>query len=55
MGNIEFELKNYETALRFYCMGLDTISKHNKSMKVEIKKNIALCYVKTRRYGRAAE
>ncbi len=46
MGNIFFEKKEYEKAIKMYNMALDSSTQQNKEMKLKIKKNVALAFVK---------
>lgn len=55
MGNIYFEQKKYEQAIKMYNMALDSTTQANKDMKLRIKKNIGLSYVKQKRFGKAIE
>jgi intraflagellar transport protein 88 len=55
MGNIYFEQKKYPLAIKMYNMALDSTMPQNKEMRLKIKKNIGLCYLKLGAYGRAIE
>lgn len=55
MGNIYFEQKKYPLAVKMYNMALDSTMPQNKEMRLKIKKNIGLCYLKLGAYGRAIE
>ena len=55
MGNIYYEQKKYPLAIKMYTMALDSSIPQNKEMKLKIKKNIALCYLRLGAYGRAIE
>jgi len=46
MGNIYFEQKKFDQAIKMYNMALDSISQPNKDMKLKIKKNVGLALVK---------
>lgn len=46
MGNIYFEQKKFDQAIKMYNMALDSTMQQNKEMKLKIKKNVALAYVK---------
>ena len=51
MGNIYFEKKRYDMAIRMYSMALDSTSFHNRDMRMKMKKNVGLALVKQRRFG----
>lgn len=55
MGNIYFEQKKYEKAIQMYNMARDSTTQQNKDMKLKIKKNVALCYVKMKKFGKSIE
>lgn len=55
MGNIYFEQKKYDQAVKMYNMALDSTMQQNKDMKLKIKRNVALAYVKQKNYGKAIE
>jgi len=55
MGNIYFENKKYDQAIRMYNMALDSTTAQNKEMKMKIKRNVALVLVKQKRFGKAIE
>jgi len=55
MGNIYYEQKKFPLAVKMYNMALDSTLPQNKEMRLKIKKNIGLCYVKLGAYGRAIE
>lgn len=55
MGNIFFEQKKYDQAIKMYNMALDSTPQQNKEMKIKIKKNVALALVKSSRFGKAIE
>lgn len=55
MGNIYFEQKKYPLAIKMYNMAFDGTAQENKEMKMKIKKNIALCYVKLGAFGKGIE
>jgi intraflagellar transport protein 88 len=46
MGNIYFEQKKYDQAIKMYNMALDSTTNANKEMKLRIKRNVALSLVK---------
>lgn len=46
MGNIYFEQKKYDQAIKMYNMALDSTTNQNKEMKLRIKRNVALALVK---------
>jgi intraflagellar transport protein 88 len=46
MGNIFFEQKKYDQAIKMYNMALDSTPSHNTEMKLKIKKNVGLALVK---------
>ena len=46
MGNIFFEQKKYDQAIKMYNMALDSTTQQNKEIKLKIKKNVALALVK---------
>ena len=46
MGNIFFEQKKYDQAIKMYNMALDSTPSYNKEMKMKIKKNVGLALVK---------
>ena len=46
MGNIFFEQKKYEQAIKNYNMAIDSTTNQNKDMKYKIKKNVGLALVK---------
>lgn len=55
MGNIYFEQKKYDQAIKMYNMALDSTTNQNKDMKLKIKRNVALALVKQKRFGKAIE
>jgi len=55
MGNIYFEQKKYDQAIKMYNMALDSTTNQNKEMKLKIKRNVALSLVKQKRFGKAIE
>lgn len=55
MGNIFFEQQKYDQAIKMYNMAIDSTMQTNKDMKLKIKKNVALAYVKQKKYGKAIE
>lgn len=55
MGNIYFEQKKYDQAIKMYNMALDSTTNQNKEMKLRIKRNVALALVKQKRFGKAIE
>ena len=55
MGNIYFELKKYDQAIKMYNMALDSTTQQNKDMKMKIKRNVALVLVRQKRFGKAIE
>ena len=55
MGNIHFEQKKYDLAIKNYNMAIDSTTQQNKEMKLKIKKNVGLALVKQRRFGKAIE
>jgi intraflagellar transport protein 88 len=55
MGNIFFEQKKYDQAIKMYNMALDSTPSHNKEMKLKIKKNVGLALVKQKRFGKGIE
>jgi len=55
MGNIYFEEKKYDHAIKMYNMALDSTTQQNKDMKLKIKKNVGLAYVKQKKFGKAIE
>ena len=55
MGNIYFEQKKYDQAIKMYNMALDSTTQQNKDMKLKIKKNVGLALVKQKRFGKAIE
>jgi intraflagellar transport protein 88 len=46
MGNIYFEQGKFDQAIKMYNMALDSTMQQNKEMKMKIKKNVGLAYVK---------
>ena len=46
MGNIHFEQKKYDLAIKNYNMAIDSTTQQNKEMKLKIKKNVGLALVK---------
>lgn len=46
MGNIYFEQKKFDQAIKMYNMALDSTTNQNKEMKLKIKRNVALSLVK---------
>ena len=46
MGNIYFEQKKYDLAIKNYNMAIDSTTQQNKEMKLKIKKNVGLALVK---------
>ena len=46
MGNIYFEQKKWDQAIKNYNMAIDSTSQQNKEMKLKIKKNVGLALVK---------
>jgi len=55
MGNIYFEQKKFDQAIKMYNMALDSTTNANKEMKLRIKRNVALALVKQKRFGKAIE
>lgn len=55
MGNIFFEQKKYDLAIKNYNMAIDSTTQQNKEMKLKIKKNVGLTLVKQKRFGKAIE
>lgn len=55
MGNIYFEQKRFDQALKMFNMALDSTTQQNKEMKMKIKKNVALVLVKQKKFGKAIE
>jgi len=55
MGNIYFEQKKFDQAIKMYNMALDSTTNQNKDMKLKIKRNVALALVKQKRFGKAIE
>ena len=55
MGNIYFERKKYDMAIKNYNMAIDSTTQQNKEMKLKIKKNVGLALVKQKRFGKAIE
>lgn len=55
MGNIYFEQKKFDQAIKMYNMALDSTTQQNKDMKLKIKKNVGLALVKLKRFGKAIE
>lgn len=55
MGNIYFEQKKYPLAIKMYNMAFDSTGMENKDMKMKIKWNIAISYVKLGSFGKAME
>lgn len=55
MGNIFFEQKKFDQAIKMYNMALDSTPSHNKEMKMKIKKNVGLALVKQKRFGKGIE
>jgi intraflagellar transport protein 88 len=55
MGNIYFEQGKFPLAIKMYNMALDSTAQTNKEMKLKIKRNIAIAYVKLGMFGRAIE
>lgn len=55
MGNIYFEQKKYPLAIKMYNMAFDSTGMENKDMKMKIKRNIALAYVRLGAFGKAIE
>ena len=55
MGNIYFEQKKYDQAIKMYNMAIDGTQNLNKEMKLRIKRNVALALVKQKRFGKAIE
>lgn len=55
MGNIYFEQKKFDQAIKMYNMALDSTTAQNKDMKLKIKKNVALALVKLKKFGKAIE
>lgn len=55
MGNIYFEQKKYDMAIKNYNMAIDSTTQQNKEMKLKIKKNVGLALVKQKRFGKAIE
>jgi len=55
MGNIYFEQKKFDQAIKMYNMALDSTTNQNKEMKLKIKRNVAMALVKQKRFGKAIE
>ena len=55
MGNIYFEQKKYDMAIKNYNMAIDSTTQQNKEMKLKIKKNVGLALVRQKRFGKAIE
>lgn len=55
MGNIYFEQKKFPMAIKMYNMAFDGTLQENKEMKLKIKKNIAIAYIKLGAFGKAIE
>ena len=55
MGNIFFEQKKFDQAIKMYNMALDSTPSHNKDMKLKIKKNVGLALIKQKRFGKGIE
>jgi intraflagellar transport protein 88 len=55
MGNIYYEQKKYPLTIKMYNMALDSTVQQNKEMRLKIKKNIAVSYLKLGALGRAIE
>lgn len=55
MGNIYFEQKKYDRAIKMYNMALDSTTQQNKDMKLKIKKNVGLALVKLKKFAKAIE
>ena len=47
--------KKYDQAIKMYNMALDSTMAANKEMKLKIKKNVGLAYVKQRKFGKGIE
>ena len=46
MGNIYFELGKYDMSIKMYNMAIDSTMQVNREMKLKMKKNVGLAYVK---------
>lgn len=55
MGNIYFEQGKFDQSIKMYNMALDSTMQQNKEMKMKIKKNVGLAYVKQKKFGKAIE
>ena len=55
MGNIFFEQKKWDQAIKMYNMAIDSTAQQNKEMKLKIKKNVGLALIKQKRFGKAIE
>ena len=55
MGNIYFEMGEYKQAIKMYNMAIDSTMQTNREMKLKMKKNVALAYVKLNEYDKANE
>lgn len=55
MGNIYYEQKKYPLAIKMYNMAMDATTAQNKEMKLKIKANIGMSYVKLGMFGNAIE
>ena len=55
MGNIYFEEKKFDQAVKMYNMAMDSCTAQNKEMKLKIKKNVGLAYIKLKKFGKAIE
>jgi intraflagellar transport protein 88 len=55
MGNIYFEQGKFDQSIKMYNMALDSTMQQNKDMKMKIKKNVGLAYVKQKKFGKAIE
>jgi intraflagellar transport protein 88 len=55
MGNIYFEQKKWDQAVKMYNMAIDSTAQQNKEMKLKIKKNVGLALIKQKRFGKAIE
>ena len=55
MGNIYFELGKYDMSIKMYNMAIDSTMQVNRDMKLKMKKNVGLAYVKLEKWGKAIE
>jgi intraflagellar transport protein 88 len=55
MGNIFFEQKKYQNAIKMYKMAMDQIGNQSRAMKYQIMRNIGIAFVQMRQFPNAIQ